>query len=313
MHMRSSCLSVAFLAMAAQLAAAAAIGDQKKVSATSFFANDGRRVIYIETAPDETLVFDETDNSRYVLQGRYLEIRAKTVELQGNVTIRAFNENDRGLDDHHVGDAGANGANGVQGSGDGGGGSAGQVGSQGGQGQPGGDGKGAKRVRLYVESLAGTGKLTIANKGMPGGKGGEGGKGGTGGCGGKGADRTGSNGPGNGGRGGDGGVGGVGGTGGTGGVGGNIEITLALCPAIKNHRIELVANGGSGGLGGIGGTGGAGGCRGEGGGGGLGGGGGTPSEPGTSHENDRGQTGTQGSNGNPGRLVCMDCPTKACE
>lgn len=286
--------------------------SQEEVLAKGFFATDSRKVIYIEVGKGQRLVFDAVDNTKYILNGKQLEIRADELEVRGDVKI--ISSPKKGDDNLQKVGVGLKGDDGGKGHGDGGGGVPGGEGHQGPDGLPGGDGDSAHRVRLYVNKLIGAGSLTIDNSGAKGGTGGEGGHGGLGGKAGDGANRESGNGPGNGATGGRGGIGGTGGVGGTGGKGGDIEFTRTLCAAIPSKKFVPIATSGPGGDGGIGGIGGDGGARGEGGSGGGagGGGGGDPGTKGPSRETERGQTGPTGKTSSDGKIRCEGCPQSSC-
>src|ERR1700678_760406 len=100
-------------------AAFAASGQDKPKAAKDFFPGPGdtRKVIYIETADDEVLTFDDSDNASYVLDGRALEIRSAKVRIHGNVSIRGFVENAHGLNAAGAAPKGDNGTDGGAGSG----------------------------------------------------------------------------------------------------------------------------------------------------------------------------------------------------
>lgn len=230
-------------------------GAQERVKlARDFFpgVGDGRKVVYIEVADDEVLLFDSADNDAYVLGGRALEIHAAHAKVKGVVVIRSFPDGSHGPDTSGVAPKGNDGLTGANGVGDGVGGDRGERGHRGNTGDPGGPGRTARRMALFIDKLdfdAAPSALKLLNSGEKGGKGQTGGQGGTGGRGGHGQDREcpGSRGPGNAGPRGAAGASGTGGQGGPGGNGGEIVLNKALF-GLKGTSITAENNGGEGGL-----------------------------------------------------------------
>jgi hypothetical protein len=101
------------------------LAAQNKVKpAKDFFPglSDVRKVVYIETADDEVLTFDEGDNASYILNGRALEIRAAKIKVHGSVLVRSFAESTHGTDTAGAAAKGPDGPPGTQRKGDGAGG-----------------------------------------------------------------------------------------------------------------------------------------------------------------------------------------------
>ena len=154
-----------------------ALFAQEEVPAKTFFSQDSRKVIYIEVGRGQRLIFDSADNSKYLLGGKPLEIRADEIEIRGDVVIGSSPKKGDDYSDSVA--VGLRGKTGSQGYGDGAGGGGGGQGGQGPQGGTGKIGNPAKISRLSFRQMIGSGSLTIDNSGAKGGKGGEGGRGGT--------------------------------------------------------------------------------------------------------------------------------------
>lgn len=289
------------IAMFCVFTAQAAVTTEAPIPAGQFFDQSGNSVdINLESG--QVLVFDESANQKYILNGRDLRIVADTVQVRGRVVIRSFRE--AAEDAGGVGMAGGSGAgfptapacrNGRPG----------EVGQPGSPGPSGGDGRPAGDISLDIGSIVGDVPIFIHNTGQDGGHGGTGGNGGDGGQGESGgSSRSGvfgcDCGGGDGGNGGNGGLGGRGGSGGRGGDGGVVALSQRASSPSVRPRIELIVEGGRGGPGGDGGSGGkagGGGDMGRGGGfcgGGRGGGGGSPGPS--------GEPGSLGTDGRSGRV-----------
>jgi len=299
------------------LASVGAAGQNlERVNAGDFFDSHAGKIVYIELADTQVLVFDDAENPSYVLHGRPLEIRAKNIEVKGNVLILAYTPDEHGPDTTGQPATAPPQPPGAQGGGTnspGDGGAVGITGTQGGIGKPGSP---AAKMRLFVENVLGSGTITFNDVGMKGGQGQMGGIGGNGGHGGKGHDRgkcDGSDSPSAGGPGGDGGIGGKGGTGGPGGKGGDIEFGRALCAL--SSRVKVISpksEGGDGGTAGMGGANGGGAIGGDGMGCVLGDGGGGPASnvQGTNRSSTPGPKGDSGAKGDGGAITCKDCLTQ---
>lgn len=290
---------------------------QTEVDAAPFFtksSKDARPYVYIQLPPNQTLVFHDSDNPKYVLHGRALTITAATIKVDGNVIIQAFSAADHGQDfTDLVANGGTKGRDGLNNQGDGNGENAGD-GHPGDPGKTGGDGPNAELIRLNVAKIVGTGdwSLTVNDSGGKGGHGGIGGVGGAGGRGGQGKDADSSHDGAAAGNGGSGGFGGPGGDGGPGGTGGVIQYQRTVCGLITSGRLKLVADGGDGGdpgQGGLGGTRGSPGDAGSGYGGHHGGKGG---EFGTDRSQTRSAGGHQGPSPKKTDSLCIDCQNKVC-
>jgi len=286
--------------------------ESERLDAGDYFGTGGPPVTYIELDSTQVLVFN-AQHGDYVLGGRNLDIDAPTVEVIGNVVIRAYRAGEHAPDENGVSPAGPNGPNGGACGRNGCPGSDGGAGIQGPAGTKGNDGV---HIKLKIKTLTGTGTLTVIDDGAAGGRGGNGGAGGNGGDGGKGAARScgdwlgrDKDGPGDGGAPGNGGVGGIGGYGGYGGAAGNIDYSKDLKAYIESGRMKLEAKAGDPGPGGPGGFGGNGGTRGDGGDGASCGGGGTPGRPpkGADRRNERAGTGPQRERGPDGIIACYNC------
>jgi hypothetical protein len=294
----------------------AASQNLERVNASDFFDNHAGKIVYIELADTQVLVFDDTMNASYVLHGRPLEIRAKNVEVKGSVTILAYSPA------YHAPDTSGQPATAppqpqaAQGRGANSPGDGGAVGITGTQGGIGKTGDPAAKMRLFLENAVGSGTITFNDAGMKGGLGQLGGIGGNGGKGGKGHDRgkcDGSDSPSAGGPGGDGGIGGKGGIGGPGGKGGDIEFGKALCTLSSHVRVlSPQSDGGDGGTGGMGGANGGANVGGDGMGCVLGDGTGGPASnvQGTDRSHTPGPQGDQGAKGTEGAITCKDCQTQ---
>lgn len=296
------------------LAAASCAGQTlERVNASDFFDSHAGKIVYIELADTQVLVFDDTMNPQYVLHGRPLEIRAKNIEVKGSVLVLSYAPTEQAADKTGQPSTPAGKPQAAQGAGANSPGDGGAVGTTGTQGDTGHTGDPAAKMRLYFEKVLGSGNITFNNAGMKGGTGQLGGIGGNGGHGGKGHDRgkcDGSDSPSSGGPGGDGGIGGQGGTGGTGGAGGDIEFGRGLCAV--SPQVKVISPKSEGGDGGTGGMGGANGGAGLGGDGmgcviGDGNGGSASNVPGTDRSHTPGPKGDQGGKGAQGTIACKDC------
>lgn len=302
-------LGLATLAVGVQGADA----PSERIKASDFFDAHAGNIVYIELADSQVLVFDSNDNPLYVLHGRPLEIRAKYVEVNGDVTVRAFAPDEHAPDKLGQPPTPPGQPQAAQSKGSGSLGDGGATGTTGTPGDPGNPGSAARKMRLYVDSIGGKGTLTFDNKGMTGGRGQQGGIGGNGGHGGKGHDRgkcDGSDSPSTGGPGGDGGIGGRGGPGGSGGQSGDIEFGVGLCKSSSRVRfLSLQSEGGEGGLPGMGGGNGGGGLGGDGMGCVIGNGNGGSANPtnGVDRSQTPGPNGSTGPKGAAGSITCADC------
>ena len=216
----------------------------ERVDAADFFDLNAGSIVYIEIADSQVLVFNDQDNSKYVLHGRPLEIHAKTIETTGNVVVRSFSENEHGPDTPGVPPTQPQAPDKPQGPGSGDNGQKGDNGAQGATGATGQPGDPSAMFRLYISAATGSGSITFNSAGMKGGPGQEGGKGQNGQRGGRGHDRSSSDSPGDGGNGGDGGIGGQGGQGGTGGAGGDIVFDTQMCLLTAVRLLSPESNGG---------------------------------------------------------------------
>jgi hypothetical protein len=285
--------------------------SSEEIRAEQFFKGVTDRVV-IQTSPSQVLVFDENLGKTLVLNGHPLVIYADNVKLIGNVTIRAFSENDVPTDSSGVGGGGQRPADAP---GCGHNGCPGNVGGTGGDGPMGTPGSSAGDMVLGIKSVSGIGTLTVIAVGQRGGKGGIGGRGGDGSRGGPGEDRgcgnffgAGAHGPGDGGTGGTGGAGGAGGKGGPGGNGGTITYSDSLLGSIKSGKVILDVSQSSGGGGGPPGAGGGPGSGGDYGPGAACGGGGTNGQGGAGGS--AGPPGPVGEKGLAGKTICFGaaCP-----
>jgi hypothetical protein len=290
------------------------VSAEERIDAAEIFKKK-EDPISIQGNPSQIIVFEETQNADYVLDGRALEINAEVVEVNGNVTIRAFRDGQKGAD---ALTPGLGGAPGRQGSSCGQDGCDGSDGGSGMAGAAGANGRAAKPFQIDIRKFAGAGRLQFISTGQRGGNGSAGGRGGDGGPGGSGRDRLSiaagdiqcaSDTPaGNGGNGGDGGAGGDGGPGGDGGHSAEIRYSRKLCSALTPQAtVSFNFSGGKDGTGGFGGKGGNGGLAGEAGKGsrcGPGGYRGRVGLPGSS-----GARGDDGEVGISGHFVCLDCET----
>lgn len=157
-HDGSSSMTIRKLVFAVALCATVGSADAQ-TEPTRIYAIDGfpppartpGSDIVIETAPGEILVFDAARS--YLLDGRDLAIDADTVEVTGDVTIRAFTDGDTpaALAGQPPMPA--------------------QRGADGGRGSVGTNGKPGPKIRLKIAHLVGNGNLTIINTGRSGGQG----------------------------------------------------------------------------------------------------------------------------------------------
>jgi hypothetical protein len=306
-----------WLALMSLLLTASCAGQTlERVNASDFFDSHAGKIVYIELADTQVLVFDATMNDLYVLHGRPLEIRAKNIEVSGDVHVLAFAPSEHAADktgqpatapaQHEAG----------QGQGTNSPGFPGATGITGTTGDVGNTGAPAAKMRLFFDNVQGDGTITFDNQGMKGGQGQLGGIGGNGGHGGKGHDRgkcDGSDSPSSGGPGGNGGIGGKGGPGGQGGTSGDIEFGKTMCSLTT--KVKLLSPNSDGGDGGHGGMGGANGGAGLGGNGmgclvGDGGGGSASDVPGLDRSKTPGPDGDPGLKGDQGTIKCQDCQTQ---
>jgi hypothetical protein len=299
------------------VATLSAVGQSlERVNASDFFDSHAGRIVYIELADTQVLVFDDAMNDSYILHGRPMEIRAKNIEVKGNVTILAYSPAEHAPDTAGQPGTPPGQPQGAQGGGTNSPGDGGAVGTTGTTGGIGKTGDPADKMRLLFETVLGNGTITFNDLGMKGGRGQMGGIGGNGGHGGKGHDRgkcDGSDSPSSGGPGGDGGIGGKGGPGGPGGEGGDIEFDKALCAV--SSRIRILSPKSDGGDGGIPGMGGANGGAGLGGDGmgcviGNGNGGSASNVQGTDRSHTPGPQGDPGAKGAEGKISCKNCQTQ---
>lgn len=284
----------------------------ERVDAADFFDLNAGSIVYIEIADSQVLVFNDQDNTKYVLHGRPLEIHAKTIETTGDVVVRSFSETEHGRDTPGVPPTQPQAADKPQGQGSGDNGQKGDNGGPGATGATGNPGDPSATFRLYIGAVTGAGSITFNSAGMKGGQGQEGGKGQNGQRGGKGHDRTSSDSPGDGGNGGDGGGGGQGGQGGIGGAGGDIVFDGQVCSLPAVHLASAESSGGDPGTPGKGGMAGG---HGEGGGGcctfGDTSGGKAGISDGINRQNEPGPRGLDGVKGPPGKISCVNCASPA--
>ena len=76
--------------MSVLVSVGAAGQNLERANAGDFFDSHAGKIVYIELADTQVLVFDDAANPFYVLHGRPLEIRAKNIEVKGNVIILAY-------------------------------------------------------------------------------------------------------------------------------------------------------------------------------------------------------------------------------
>jgi hypothetical protein len=288
----------------------------ERVDAGDFFDSHAGKIVYIELADTQVLVFDEAMNASYVLHGRPLEIRAKNIEVRGKVTVLAFGPEEHAPDTTGQPATAPPQPEAGQGQGTNSPGFPGAVGITGTIGAMGKAGSSAASMKLFFENVLGGGTITFNDTGMNGGKGQQGGIGGNGGHGGKGHDRgacDGSDSPSSGGPGGAGGIGGQGGPGGPGGKSGDVDFGMGV---LNNSAHVIVISGESdGGVGGNPGMGGASGGAGIGGNGkgcviGDGNGGSASNDPGLDRSHTPGPPGDTGAKGAAGTITCKTCPTQ---
>lgn len=274
-----------------------AVTPEVPIPAEQFFSQSGNPVD-ITLEPNQILVFDESANREYILNGRDLNIVADTVEVRGLVVIHSFRK--AAADADGVGLGGENGvaystAPACRNGRPGGGGQPGFQGPKGVDGRPAGD------ISIDIGSVVGEGRLAIHNTGQDGGCGGTGGNGGAGGQGESGgSSRSGvfgcDCGGGDGGYGGNGGVGGHGGIGGRGGDAGVVALSRRASTSSMRSAVDLIVRGGRGGSGGDGGPGGKGGGGGD-----MGRGGGFCGGGRGGGDGSRGPSGELGPRGTDGR------------
>lgn len=291
------------------------------VFATTALAQDGKTVVDFSVAFDNvidnvrTVVAHPFDEKVVISEGTYtlsgntgspigLELTGGTLELLGDVVIRAFDPSYVPPPNETVAGTGGKGPTPNSP------GAHGERGGTGATGATGVHGRDAARITIRFYEVVGPGSLTIINNGSNGGRGGIGGKGGPGGDGRAGRNREGAHGwdgcigsrpPTNGGNGGPGGTGGTGGTGGRAGSGGTIVYNSDLQEYLDAGVFVFSAPAGTPGAGGPGGQRGDGGAYGhygrgsECGGGGRHGSNGGPGNPGPS--------GQGGAAGAPGQVL----------